>query len=202
MRNSFQRLKSRLEGLRPAVRRRGLDTISFGSLPIQRINSRQGGLAALDRQSAVADWGLVVRELLRRAISNARWSGVASAVQSATADCRPQGLPAANLFAGQRRILISRCAVRGGGLPAERSVASLPRFQSLGGLRNFGMLVKYELAMKTTIISSAALNALKEALVHIYWFKADLRGFLTNTIESTELRVLTGTIPNAILYLP
>ena len=37
------------------------------------------------------------------------------------------------------------------------------------------------------LISSAALNALKEALAKIYWYKRDLRSFLINTIDNPNI---------------
>lgn len=36
-------------------------------------------------------------------------------------------------------------------------------------------------------IAPAAINALKEALTNIYWFKSDLRSFIMNTISDTNL---------------
>lgn len=39
-------------------------------------------------------------------------------------------------------------------------------------------------------IAPAALNALKEALTHIYWYKADLRSFVGNCLDDTS--VLSG----------
>lgn len=37
------------------------------------------------------------------------------------------------------------------------------------------------------VISPVALNALTEALTHIYWYKPELRNFLTNTISDTTI---------------
>jgi hypothetical protein len=37
--------------------------------------------------------------------------------------------------------------------------------------------------MKTRIIAPAAINALKEALANVYWYKSDLRSFIMNTIS-------------------
>ena len=36
-------------------------------------------------------------------------------------------------------------------------------------------------------IAPAAINALKEALTHVYWYKSDLRSFLTNCIAESSL---------------
>ncbi len=36
-------------------------------------------------------------------------------------------------------------------------------------------------------IAPAAINALKEALTNIYWYKSDLRSFIMNTISNTNL---------------
>jgi len=40
--------------------------------------------------------------------------------------------------------------------------------------------------MPIKVIAPAAINALKEALTSIYWYKSDLRSFLTNTISDTQ----------------
>jgi len=39
----------------------------------------------------------------------------------------------------------------------------------------------------TTRIAPAAINALKEALTNIYWYKSDLRSFIMNTINDTNI---------------
>jgi hypothetical protein len=41
--------------------------------------------------------------------------------------------------------------------------------------------------METKTIAPAALNALKEALVNIYWYKKDLRSFLMNSISDPNI---------------
>ncbi len=41
--------------------------------------------------------------------------------------------------------------------------------------------------MNNKKISSAAINALIEALANIYWYKSDLRSFITNTISNPEI---------------
>lgn len=41
--------------------------------------------------------------------------------------------------------------------------------------------------MKKQIMAPAAINALKEALTNIYWYKSDLRSFIMNTISDTNL---------------
>ena len=38
--------------------------------------------------------------------------------------------------------------------------------------------------MQRRVIAPAAINALKQALTHVYWFKSDLRSFLQNTISN------------------
>lgn len=41
--------------------------------------------------------------------------------------------------------------------------------------------------MQSRVIAPAAINALKEALTHVYWYKRDLRSFLQNTISSPAI---------------
>jgi hypothetical protein len=41
--------------------------------------------------------------------------------------------------------------------------------------------------MKSQVIAPAAINALKEALTHIYWYKNDLQPFLRHTIEDPSI---------------
>jgi hypothetical protein len=41
--------------------------------------------------------------------------------------------------------------------------------------------------LKTKRIAPAALNALKEALTHVYWYKSDLRSFLTHCLADPAL---------------
>lgn len=41
--------------------------------------------------------------------------------------------------------------------------------------------------MSEKVISAAAINALKEALVSIYWYKSELRSFLINTLSNSAL---------------
>jgi hypothetical protein len=41
--------------------------------------------------------------------------------------------------------------------------------------------------MKTKMIAPAAINALKEALTCVYWYKSDLRSFLMNTISDSSI---------------
>lgn len=38
--------------------------------------------------------------------------------------------------------------------------------------------------MQRRVIAPAAINALKQALTHVYWYKSDLRSFLLNTISN------------------
>jgi len=47
------------------------------------------------------------------------------------------------------------------------------------------------MSSSSTIISPAAINALKEALTHIYWTKKDLRSFVYNTLPD---KAIVGTI--------
>ena len=41
--------------------------------------------------------------------------------------------------------------------------------------------------MQRRVIAPAAINALKQALTHVYWFKSDLRSFLLNTISNPSI---------------
>lgn len=41
--------------------------------------------------------------------------------------------------------------------------------------------------MTNKVVAPAALNALKEALTNIYWYKAELRSFITNTISDSSI---------------
>lgn len=41
--------------------------------------------------------------------------------------------------------------------------------------------------MQHKVIAPAAINALKQALTHAYWYKSDLRSFLVNTINNPSL---------------
>lgn len=41
--------------------------------------------------------------------------------------------------------------------------------------------------MPIRVIAPAAINALKEALTNVYWYKSDLRSFLMNTVSDTSI---------------
>ena len=41
--------------------------------------------------------------------------------------------------------------------------------------------------MQRRVIAPAAINALKQALTHVYWYKSDLRSFLLNTISNPRI---------------
>ncbi|WP_218975590.1 hypothetical protein [Metabacillus litoralis] len=53
--------------------------------------------------------------------------------------------------------------------------------------------------MSKKIISSVAINALKEALTNVYWYKKQLRSFLLHSISNSSiLSKLIGTIIRGI----
>ena len=41
--------------------------------------------------------------------------------------------------------------------------------------------------MQRRVIAPAAINALKQALTHVYWYKSDLKSFLLNTISNPSI---------------